>query len=154
MIHSRDDVIERTVREYELLDRLVQRLTAEDWLRLVSRPETKDPWTVKDTLVHIVFWKADIARQARGQRRPAEERGLGVHDHNRLVFDRFHSLPPEGVVAWHREVQADVIAALKEAPAAWFAKEHTKPWPADLDGHSRAHRTRDMERILRTPAAR
>jgi hypothetical protein len=52
-------------------------------------------------------------------------------------------------VAWHREVQADVLAALREAPDAWFsARERGAPWPVDLDGHSAYHRVRDIERTL------
>jgi hypothetical protein len=41
--HTREEVIERTVREFELLDRLVAGLTEEEWGRLLARPETKDP---------------------------------------------------------------------------------------------------------------
>lgn len=76
MRHSREEVVERTIREFELLDQLVAGLSDEDWDRPLLRPEAKDPWTVKDALVHITYWKADVARFARGQRRPPEERGL------------------------------------------------------------------------------
>jgi len=51
MRHTREEVIKRTIREFERLDRLVNNLTDEDWNRLPTRPETKDPWTVKDALV-------------------------------------------------------------------------------------------------------
>ena len=50
MRHTRGEVIKRTIREFERLDRLVNNLTDEDWNRLLSRPGTKDPWTVKDAL--------------------------------------------------------------------------------------------------------
>ena len=54
------------------------------------------------------------------------------------------------MLAWHRQVQADVLAALKEAPEAWFSgRERTAKWPADLDGHSAAHRVLDIERALK-----
>ena len=78
MRHSREEVIERAIREFRLLDQLVARLADEDWERLLVRPETKDPWTVKDALAHITHWKADVARSARRQPRPSEERGLGA----------------------------------------------------------------------------
>ena len=71
MRHTREEVIARTIREFEELDRLVANLTDEQWALPVPRPETKDPWTVKDSLAHITHWKADIARKARRQpRRP------------------------------------------------------------------------------------
>jgi hypothetical protein len=41
------------------------------------RPETRDPWTVKDALVHIVDWKSHTARAMRGQKRPPALRGFG-----------------------------------------------------------------------------
>jgi hypothetical protein len=70
MHHNREEVIERTIREFELLDHLVANLTKEEWEQPLLRPETKDPWTVKDALAHITHWKADVARSARRQRRP------------------------------------------------------------------------------------
>lgn len=45
MRHTREEVIQRTIREYELLDQLVENLTDEDWEQPLIRPETKDPWT-------------------------------------------------------------------------------------------------------------
>ena len=68
MRHNREEVINRTILEFELLDRLVANLTNEEWNRLVPRSESKDPWTVKDALAHITHWKADVARSARRQR--------------------------------------------------------------------------------------
>ena len=53
MRHTREEVVERTIREFELLDQLVAGLRDEEWNRPVRRPEGKDPWTVKDALVHI-----------------------------------------------------------------------------------------------------
>ena len=76
MRHNREEVIERTIREFELLDQLVANLADEDWDRPLPQPEEKEPWTVKDALAHITQWKADAARSARRQRRPPEERGL------------------------------------------------------------------------------
>ena len=149
MRHNRDEVIERTIREYQLLDQLVAGLSKEEWEKPLLRPETKDPWTVKDALAHITHWKADIARRARGQPRPPEERGLGESEGNHLVYMRWRDRSPQEVLAWHRQVQEDVLAALRAAPEAWFSgKERKLEWPYDLDGHSADHRTRDIERAL------
>ena len=63
MRHTREEVIKRTIQEFERLDHLVNNLTDEDWNRLLTRPETKDPWTVKDALAHITHWKADVVRK-------------------------------------------------------------------------------------------
>ncbi len=155
MRHTRREVIERTVREFETLDRLVAGLPAAAWGLAVPRPETKDPWTVKDALVHITHWKADVGRSATGRRRPPEERGLGTHEGNRLVYLRWRDRSPEEVLAWHRRVQEEVLSDLLAAPEAWFSgREHPPAWPVDLEGHSAAHRARDIERALARDAAR
>jgi hypothetical protein len=149
MRHSREEVIERTIREFELLDQLVASLSDEDWKRPLPRPEGKDPWTVKDALAHITFWKADVARSIRKQRRPPEEARLTTNAHNRLVYENWRDRPVSEVLAWHRQVQADVLAALYEAHEAWFSdRERGAPWPFDVDGHSAQHRVRDIERAL------
>jgi hypothetical protein len=149
MRHNREDVIERTIREFELMEALVANLTNEEWERSLSRPEAKEPWTVKDALAHITYWKADVARSIRKQRRPPEERGLGWNEANHLIYVRWRDRSPQEVLAWHRQVQVDVLAALREAPEEWFsAKEHKPDWPYDLDGHSSDHRVKDIERAL------
>ena len=43
MRHTRDEVIKRTVREFERLDRLVNNLSDEDWNRLLTDPRPKTP---------------------------------------------------------------------------------------------------------------
>jgi len=149
MRHSRDQVIERTIREFESLDRLVASLADEDWQRLVPRPEGKGPWTVKDALAHITHWKADVARSARGQRRPPEERGLGESEGNHLIYMRWRNRSPQEVLAWHRHVQEDLLAALRAVPEGWFTGRERRPeWPFDLDGHSAYHRVKDIEQAL------
>jgi hypothetical protein len=148
MRHNRDEVIERTIREYKLLDHLVANLTNE-WEQQVPRPETKDPWTVKDALAHITHWKADVIRSMRGQRIPPEERGLNETEGNHLIYVRWRDRAPEEVLAWHRQVQKDVLAALREAPDKWFSgRERRAEWPFDLDGHSTYHRAKDIAETL------
>ncbi len=149
MRHNREEVIQRVIQEFELLDRLVADLSDEEWQCLLLRPESKDPWTVKDALAHITHWKANLARTARRQRRPPDERGLDVNQINHIIYVRWHDRSPQDVLAWHRQVQKDVLAALKEAPDEWFSgREHGPDWPGDLDGHSAFHRVKDIERAL------
>jgi hypothetical protein len=150
MRHTREEVIRRTVKEFELLDDLVSHLKNEDWDKLLPRPETKDPWTVKDALVHITHWKADAARSARRKPRPVEERGLETNAANHLVYIRWHDQPAQDVLAWHKQVQEEVLAALMEAPDEWFsARQRRAEWPYDLVGHSAYHRIKDIERALK-----
>lgn len=101
--------MQRTVVEFELLDRLIGRLQEEDWERRVPRPEGRDPWTVKDALVHIVWWKELTTFVLRRQRRPPEFSGLSVPEVNRLVYERWRDRPPAEVVAWHRRVHEDAL---------------------------------------------
>ncbi len=149
MHHTREEVLKRAIKEFELLDQLVSNLTDEQWERLVPRPEGKDPWTVKDALAHIIYWKADVARSARGQRQPVEMRGLQNTPGNHLIYMRWHDRSPQEILSWHRQVQEDLLAALKDAPEEWFSKKDRKEdWPSDLDGHSAYHRINDIEKAL------
>jgi uncharacterized damage-inducible protein DinB len=153
MHHTREEVIQRTIQEFELLDQLVAKISAEEWGRFVPRPESLDPWTVKDTLAHITHWKADIARSARRQPRPPEERGLNELDSNHLVYLRWRDRSSQDVLAWHRQVQEQVLEALRAAPDDWFSgRERRNEWPYDLEGHSAYHRVRDIQRALKTRA--
>ena len=153
MRHNREEVIQRTIREFELLDQLVANLTHAEWDLLLPRSESKDPWTVKDALAHITHWKADVARTARKLPRPIEERGLNINQGNHLVYSRWHDRSPQEVLAWHRQVHADVLAALRAAPEEWFSGRERRPeWPNDLDGHSRYHREKDIEGTLKKAA--
>jgi hypothetical protein len=152
MRHSRKEVIKRTIREFKLLDDLVSSLTHEDWNRLLSRPETKDPWTVKDALAHVTHFKADVVRKIKKQPLPVEAKGLNETDENHLIYIRWRDRSPQEVLAWHRQVQNDVLAALQDAPAAWFSgREHRPEWPFDLESHSRYHRIQDIEQALKKP---
>jgi hypothetical protein len=149
MRHTREQVVERIIREFELLDHLVANLTDEEWETLLLRPETKDPWTVKDALAHITHWKADVVRSIRRQRRPPEERGLETNDGNHIIYLRWHDRSPQEVLAWHRQVQSELLSTLRTAPDEWFSgREHRNDWPYDLDGHSAWHRVNDIERAL------
>lgn len=149
MRHTRAEVIRRTIREFRRLDGLVSKLTSEEWKRLVPRPETKDPWTVKDAVVHITYRNANLVRTIRKQRRPVDERGLPPDDVNHVVYLCWRSRSPREVLAWHRQVQRDILAALQEAPPAWFSgRERGPDWPYHLEGHSSFHRVRDIEGAL------
>ncbi len=153
MRHTREEVIERTIREFKLLDDLVCHLTEQDWDRQLSRPETKDPWTVKDTLAHITHFKADVVRKIKKQPIPRDVKGLTETDENHLIYIRWRDCPPQQVFAWHRQVQEDVLKALQAAPEEWFTgKERQPEWPFDLEAHSSYHRVKDIEQALKRPA--
>src|SRR2546426_6747798 len=123
MRHTRKDVTERTQREFQRLDRLVKRLKPADWRRRVPRPETKDPWTVKDALAHILYWKEHSARVFRGEKRPAEMKGLEVNQINALIYRRWRKRRPADVVTWHRRVQAEVVQSrVRDIEAALVKK--------------------------------
>jgi hypothetical protein len=149
MRHTRKNIIARTRREFAELDRVVRRLRPADWKRLVPRPPSRDPWTVKDALCHIVYWKEHTTRVFRGEPRPPELRGLDVKKLNRRIYERWRGRRPSEVVAWHRRVHADALKMLAQTPDEWFGRrEHSKEWPLDFDGHSAAHRMKDIEAAL------
>src|SRR3989441_13057536 len=149
MRQNKKDVMARPRREYAILDRLVARLRRADWKRRVPRPPTRAPWTVKDALAHIVYWKEHSARVFRGERRLPEMRGLDVNQINRLVYRRWRRRRPSELLARHRRVHADVLKTLARNPEAWFGRRQRPPqWPLDFDGHSAAHRMNDIEAVL------
>ena len=150
MRHTREEVIERTIREFDQLDQLVAGLIDEDWARRLPRPESKAPWTVKDALAHITHWKADVIRKIKKQPIPVEEKGLNWTDGNRLIYQRWRDRSPQEVLAWHQQVQEEALAALQAAPEAWFSGKERRPeWPFDLDGHSSYHRVKDIQGALK-----
>jgi uncharacterized damage-inducible protein DinB len=153
MRHTRQEVIERAIREFKRLDRLVAKLSDEEWGRRVPRPETKDPWTVKDALAHITYFRADVIRSMRKQARPVElRRGLTETGENHLIYLHWRKRPPQEVLAWHRQVQKDLLAALRATSEEWFGgKERRAEWPFDVDGHSAYHRVNDIEQALQRP---
>ncbi len=149
MTHTRDEVVKRTIREFRRLDRLVSGLTPAEWRKAVPRPETKERWTVKDALAHITYWKEGVVLAARGQRRPPDMRGLNITEGNHRVYLRYHGRPPRELLAWHRQVQADLLKALREAPDEWFTRpSRGDNWPYDADGHSVEHRVKDIQGAL------
>jgi len=150
MLHTREEVIRRVVDEFERLDQLVKNLSKEDWEQHLPRPESKDPWTVKDALAHITHWKADTLRKIKRQPVPVEEKGLNETEGNRLIYLRWRERTPQEILEWHRQVQREVLAALKEAPEGFFSgRARRAEWPFDLDGHSRYHRVKDIEQALK-----
>jgi len=150
MRHTQQEVITRLIQEFDSLDRLVNNLTDEEWIKPLARSETKDPWTVKDALAHITHWKADELRKFRKQPVPLEERGLNITDGNRLIYERWRDRSPQEVFAWHRQVQQETLAVLLKIPETWFnQRERRSEWPFDLVGHSRIHRMKDIEQALK-----
>jgi len=149
MAHTREEVIRRAIREFRQLDRLVRGLSAAEWRLTVPRPESKDPWTVKDVLAHIAYWKMAVALDARGKRLPPKEENLKPAAQNHLVYTRYRKRTPREVLEWHRQVQADLLKALQEAPEEWFRRPRRgAEWPRDLDGHSADHRVKDIRAAL------
>src|ERR1043165_5767904 len=121
MIHTREELVERTISEFVLMDRLAERIPEAGWGLPLLWVEPRDAWTVKDAFAHVTFWKADTARFVRGLRRPVEIRG--AHDSSHRVFELCRRTAAAELSAWHRQVHIDMLTALSEAPDAWFDKE-------------------------------
>jgi hypothetical protein len=151
MKHTREEVIERAVREFKALDALVSNLSQEEWERRLKRPESKDPWTVKDALAHITYWKLSVIQSATRKKRMTELRGMNITDGNHFVYEQWRDSSPQEVLAWHRKMQEELLEALRNAPEVWFDRERGEDWPYDMDGHSRAHRVKDIEKTLQDP---
>jgi hypothetical protein len=150
MIHHRKDIIQRTIREYKRLDQIIAHLTKKDWMRLVPRPEAKDPWTIKDTVAHITYFKADTIRSIHRKPKSSMLQNLNITAENRIIYLQWRNRTPQEVLAWHRQVHNEVLIALKEVSDDWYSsRQRSKDWPFDLDGHSAFHRINDIEKVLK-----
>ena len=103
----------------------------------MPRPETRDPWTLKDALVHIVYWKAHSARVFRGEKR-RRNRGLRQLNHLSEQWPTLAETSSPGTAV------ADVIAPANEVVQRGAA------WP-DFDGHSRHRGERQSRRAASMP---
>ena len=103
----------------------------------------------KDALAHIVAWKQHQLRTLRHEKRDATLRGKPIDVQNRMLCRRWHRRTVREVVAYHRSVHRDVIAALRARPESYFADPPRSPmWPNDLLSHSGQHRERHLEPLL------
>lgn len=147
--HRKEDVRARAEAEFARLDELVRSLGPADWEAPVPRPPGKDPWTVKDALCHVIFWKAHQSRVFRGDRPPDDERGLDVSTLNHKVWLDWRGATPTEVTLWHRRVHAEVLQAIDARDEDWFAgRLRSVWWPGDLESHSADHRVKDVEAAL------
>lgn len=151
--HTKRGTIARVSAEYRALDRVVRALGTRGLERPVpgfgARARIRrESWTGKDALAHIVEWKRQALRALRHERSDPELRGLVIARKNRVLYERWRSRPARDVIAYHRAVQRDIMAALRALPEDHFAKKRSPYWPGDLLGHSAAHRTRHLERML------
>src|SRR5205814_334239 len=91
----------------------------------------------KPTTPVIKAMQEHSARVFRGEKGPAEMRGLDVNQGNALIYRRWRRRRPADVVAWHRQVQNDVMQTLRKQSDDWFGRRERGPnWPGDFDGHS------------------
>jgi len=149
MFHTRESVLKRVLDEFDALEAAIAELGEDDWAHLLGKREGKDPWTVKDSLAHITYWKAKSVRSLRGERRKRGEAALptSITESNHLIYEELKDRTVAEVLAWHREVQAELVAAIKDAPDTLFSKRERSPeWPFDAAGHSTEHRVKDLER--------
>lgn len=149
--HTKRATIARVVAEYEALDAVVRRLGSRGLEGPVpgfgARARIRrEQWLRKDALAHILEWKRQALRALRKERSDAELRGLAIADKNRVLFERWHARPAADVVAYHRSLHREILAALEALPDDYFRKRRSPIWPNDLIGHSAAHRTRHLER--------
>lgn len=151
--HTRRRTISRVEAEYRALDRVVRRLGSrlrEGVPGFGARARIKrERWTGKDALAHIVAWKHHQLRTLRHETHDATLRGKPIEVQNRTLYTRWHRRTVRDVVAYHREVHRDVMAALRARPESYFADPPRSPqWPNDLVGHAAGHRERHLEPLL------
>jgi hypothetical protein len=155
MMHNKRETMARVQKEYRALDRVVRRLGTrglnEDVPGFGSRARIRrERWTRKDALAHIVEWRRQALRALRRETSDPELKGLPIDRKNRRLYERWHARPAREVVAYHRKIHAEVMAAFRRLPEHYFRKRRSRIWPNDLVGHSAEHRRRHLEASDRT----
>ena len=150
VMHNKRETMARVEKEYRALDRVVRHLGArglnEDVPGFGARARIKrERWTRKDALAHIVEWRRNQLRALRKESSDPDLVGLKIDRQNRRLYERWHSRPARAVMAYHRTVHRETMAAMRALPPAYFAKRFSPLWPNDLIGHSAEHRRRHLE---------
>jgi len=140
----------RVEAEYRALDRTVQALSRGGFDRPVPgfgkrARGSREDWTYKDALAHILFWKQYQMETIAGRPHEVKPAGRTVHEENRWIYEQWHERPARDVVTWHRRLHREVMATLRTAGPQVFATKHRDQWPGDLVGHSEAHRKRHLD---------
>jgi hypothetical protein len=150
--HTRASVIRRVEDEYKALDEIVKRLRPVDFRTPAMREEAPIRFTAKDVLAHINAWKwrqVRVVRNDKGPLRPYEPPKTGnVKDTNAGIYRRSHRTPASTIVAEHRAAHRAILAALRAAPAEYFARQRSARWPFDAVGHVEEHRRKQLEALL------
>jgi uncharacterized damage-inducible protein DinB len=139
--------------EYRALDRAVRRLTPAALRRPAFARARREAWTVKDALAHIVAWKLFTVLSFRREPRPQELRGLEVPEANAKLYREWRRRSSRDVIAAHRAVHREALAALRALPGELFQRPRSPQWPFDLIGHSAEHRRRHIEPQLAPSSA-
>ena len=148
--HTRQGAIRRVEAEYRALDRAVHALSRDGLDRPVpdfgkrARP-SRERWTYKDALAHILFWKQWQMEAIAGRPHEAKPLGRTVDQENRWVYEQWHERPARDVVAWHRRLHREVMRTLRTVESQVFATKHRAHWPYDLVRHSELHRQRHLK---------
>lgn len=152
MTHTRASVIDRVEAEYRALDRVVRALRPADWRRPAMREQAPIRFAAKDVLAHITAWKwrqVRVVRRDKGPLRPYEPpKTAAINDTNAGIYRRSHRTPVATLIAEHRAAHRAMLKALREAPAAYFAKPRSAQWPYDAVGHVAEHRRKHLEPLL------
>ena len=155
VMHNKRETMARVEKEYRALDAVVRRLRSKGLEAPVpgfgARARIdREKWTRKDALAHIVEWRRNALRALRKEGSDPELKGLRIDRQNRVLYERWHSRPARGVVAYHRKIHKETIAAMRRLPDQYFQKRLSPIWPNDLIGHSAQHRRRHLEALDKT----
>ena len=156
--HTRQNVMRRVEAEYRALDGVVRALSRGGLDRPVpefgKRRPSREHWTYKDALAHILFWKQWQAEAIAGRPHEVKPAGRTVHEENRWVYQRWHKRPAREVIAWHRRLHREVMRMLRTVGPEVFAMRHRDHWPYDLVRHSEVHRQHHLDARERIAAQR
>jgi uncharacterized damage-inducible protein DinB len=152
VMHNKRETMARVEKEYRALDRVVRRVGTRGLNEQVpgfgARARIRrERWTRKDALAHIVEWRRHALRALRSETSDPQLKGLPIDRKNRRLYERWHARSAREVVAYHRKIHRETMAAMRGLPDEYFRKRLSPMWPNDLIGHSAEHRRRHLEPV-------
>jgi hypothetical protein len=146
---DRAELLQEIDAAWGRLNSVVSALEPEEWERQVHSDEARgEPWSVKDTVIHLAAWKRNGLRVAIGQqageppedRYPTEILGLDRDAFNKETWEKWREAPIEAVLAEHRAAHGELRAVVALLPEERVLLEgRPRHWLRPLLTHPEDH---------------
>src|SRR2546423_7349829 len=124
----------RVEAEYDALDRAVRTLSRGGLDRPVpgfgkGARGSREHWTYKDALAHILFWKQWQMETIAGRPHEVRPTGRTVHQENRWIYKQWHQRRARDLGPGHRRLHPGGLGTPRTRRPPGFAAKHPGPGP-------------------------